>query len=196
MPESLKREFKYKTKEALFGDVTGKISTFALLAAENPLGKEISAEENNKRTKILKEYCKKLGIQYVPVEGSFGNIEYSLMLFNLAQKDAEFLAKKFGQLSFFFGKTANVIGTEDRNTSSTIAYYATDDSGKTYVLKEKSDRIEDKKDAEDFFSRHGDFKFSINMDIFNEEFTPIKDERNVDNSLTVKGRAIYRGMKY
>lgn len=192
----LKENSSTRLKKALFGDVTGKISTFALLTAENPLGKEISAEENNKRTKRLKVYCKKLGIQYVPVEGSFGNIKHSLMLFNLAQKDAEFLAKSFDQLSFFFGKTANVIGTEDRNTSSTIAYYATDDSGKTYVLKEKSDRIEDKKDAEDFFSRHGDFKFSINMDIFNEEFVPIKDERSIDDSLTVKGRAIYRGMKY
>ena len=192
----LKENSSTRLKKALFGDITGKISTFALLTAENPLGKEISAEENNKRTKRLKEYCKKLGIQYVPVEGSFGNIEHSLMLFNLAQKDAEFLAKKFGQLSFFFGKTANVIGTEDRNTSSTIAYYATDDGGKTYVLKEKSDRIKDEKDAEDFFSRHGDFKFSINMDIFNEEFVPMKDERSIDDSLTVKGRAIYRGMKY
>jgi len=192
----LKENSSTRLKKALFGDITGKISTFALLTAENPLGKEISAEENNKRTKRLKWYCKKLGIQYVPVEGSFGNIEHSLMLFNLAQKDAEFLAKSFEQLSFFFGKTSNVIGTDDRNTSSTIAYYATDDGGKTYVLKEKSDRIKDEKDAEDFFSRHGDFKFSINMDIFNEEFVPMKDERSIDDSLTVKGRAIYRGMKY
>ena len=84
-----------RLKKALFGDITGKISTFALLTAENPLGKELSAVENNKRTESLKTYCKKLKIQYVPVTGSFGNIEHSFMLFNLAQKDAEFLARKF-----------------------------------------------------------------------------------------------------
>ena len=185
-----------RVKKALFGDITGKIATFALLTAENPMGKELTAEENNKRTARLKEYCKKLGIQYVPVEGSFGSIEHSFMLFNLAQKDAEFLARKFGQLSFFFGKTTNVIGSDDRNTASTISYYATNDDCKTYQLVEKSDKIDDKKDAEDFFSRHGDFKFSINMDIFNEDLKPIDDNRCIDDSLTVKGRAIYRGMKY
>lgn len=85
-----------RVKKPLFGDITGKISTFALLTVENPLGKQMSAEENNKRTKMLKSYCKKLGIQYIPITGSFGNIEHSFMLINLAQKDAEFLAKKFG----------------------------------------------------------------------------------------------------
>lgn len=63
-------------------------------------------------------------------------------------------------------------------------------------LKRKVIGLKTKMTQKIFFSRHGDFKFSINMDIFNEEFVPIKDERSIDDSLTVKGRAIYRGMKY
>lgn len=192
----IKENSNTRVKKALFGDVTGKISTFALLTAENPLGKELSAKENNKRTARLKEYCKKLGIQYIPIEGSFGNIEHSFMLINLAQKDAEFLAKKFNQLSFFFGKTTNVVNSEDRNTASVISYYQTDDNCKSYSLIEKSDKIDNKKDAEDFFSRHGDFKFSINMDVFNEDLKPLTDLRSIDDSLTIKGRAIFRGMRY
>lgn len=116
------------------------------------------------------------------------------MLFNLAQKDAEFLAKKFGQLSFFFGKTANVVDTKDRHTASTLMYYATNDDGKTYELVEISDKINNEKDAEDFFSRHGDFKFSIDMDVFKESIQ-LKDKRSLDETLTLKGRAFYRGIK-
>jgi len=53
-----------------------------------------------------------------------------------------------------------------------------------------------KKTQRTFFSRHGDFKFSIDMDIFKEELKPIKDMRSIDETLTIKGRAIYRGVRW
>ena len=71
-----------KVKQALFGDTSGKIRTFAVLSAENPMGMKNSASENNKNTTELKQKLKELGIQYVPIEGKYGNIEHSFMLFN------------------------------------------------------------------------------------------------------------------
>ena len=52
--ESL-NESSGKIKKALFGDYTNKIRTFAILTAENPMGIEITPQENNKLSKEFGE---------------------------------------------------------------------------------------------------------------------------------------------
>ena len=84
-----------RVKQALFGDSSGKIRTFAVLSAENPMGMKNSAAENNKNTAELKSKLTELGVQYVPIEGKYGNIEHSFMLFNIVREDAQYLAEWF-----------------------------------------------------------------------------------------------------
>lgn len=180
-----------RVKSALFGDNSGKIKTFAVMTAENPLAKELSAEENNKLTKSFMKRLKSMGLQYIKIAGSYGAKEHSFMIFNLAFKDAQYLAKEYNQLAFFYGINGE---------PSEISYYETKDECKTYSKIETKKGAATVNDAEDFFSRHGDFKFVFDMDYFKESVdkigSNIKDmsefELSLDETLTIHGRMIHR----
>ena len=189
-----------RVKSALFGDVTGKIKTWAIITPENPLGKEATPQENNKRIDNFKYALKKLNLTYTRIEGRYGgNNEHSFMVFNLRLRDAIYLAKTYQQESFFFGKTKSPEG-DSRNTASEISYYETVDGGKTYSEVETSSDIETVNDAQDFFSRHGDFQFNINMKIFGEGLPDIVDENSFlesfNESLTSRSSSVKRWHAY
>jgi hypothetical protein len=181
-----------RVKSALFGVKSGKIRTFAVLSAENPMGKQWSASENNKNTRELKNKLKQMHIQYVPIEGKYGNIEHSFMLFNITRSDAQYLAEWFEQESFFYGI----------NTSpATLIYYETSSSDPTKYRKvEENNRITNEYEADDFFSRHGDFKFKFDLDYFRESIDRICEsiineyELNIslEEDRTIKSRIIHR----
>jgi hypothetical protein len=181
-----------KVKQALFGDSSGKIRTFAVLSAENPMGMKNSASENNKNTRELKQKLKELGIQYVPIEGKYGNIEHSFMLFNITKEDAQYLAEWFEQESYFYGI----------NTSpATLIYFETNaDNPEHYRKVEVNNKISNESDADDFFSRHGDFKFKFDLDYFKESIFKISEsilneselEYSLQENRTMKSRFIHR----
>ena len=181
-----------RVKQALFGDSSGKIRTFAVLSAENPMGMKNSATENNKNTAELKSKLKELGVQYVPIEGKYGNIEHSFMLFNIAREDAQYLAEWFEQESFFFGINGS---------PATLIYYETSESDPSKYRKvEESKNITNESDADDFFSRHGDFKFKFDLDYFKESVKVIASkiinedalEKSIQENRTMKSRFIHR----
>ena len=181
-----------RVKQALFGDSSGKIRTFAVLSAENPMGMKNSASENNKNTAELKSKLKELGVQYVPIEGKYGNIEHSFMLFNIAREDAQYLAEWFEQESFFFCINGS---------PATLIYYETSESDPSKYRKvEESKNITNESDADDFFSRHGDFKFKFDLDYFKESVKVIASkiinedalEKSIQEDRTMKSRFIHR----
>ena len=181
-----------RVKQALFGDSSGKIRTFAVLSAENPMGMKNSATENNKNTAELKSKLKELGVQYVPIEGKYGNIEHSFMLFNIAREDAQYLAEWFEQESFFFGINGS---------PATLIYYETSESDPSKYRKvEESKNITNESDADDFFSRHGDFKFKFDLDYFKESVKVIASkiinedalEKSIQEDRTMRSRFIHR----
>ena len=181
-----------RVKQALFGDSSGKIRTFAVLSAENPMGMKNSATENNKNTAELKSKLKELGVHYVPIEGKYGNIEHSFMLFNIAREDAQYLAEWFEQESFFFGINGS---------PATLIYYETSESDPSKYRKvEESKNITNESDADDFFSRHGDFKFKFDLDYFKESVKVIASkiinedalEKSIQENRTMKSRFIHR----
>ena len=50
-------QFK-RVKNALFGDTSGKIKTFAIISPENPMGISYSRKENEKRLIQFKDYLR------------------------------------------------------------------------------------------------------------------------------------------
>ena len=176
-----------RAKRALFGDNTGKIKNFAILSPENPMGKKLSYNENRERIKAFRNDLNKRAIQFTRITGSYGNKEHSFMLFNLNYAEAEELAAKYEQESFFYGINA---------IPSKISYYQTFDDCKTYRLIETSDKINNMKDAKDYFSRIGDLQFSINMKVFESISNTILDESERDIAMednrTTFSRMIHR----
>lgn len=197
-----------RLKKGLFGDPSGKIKTFAIISAENPLGWKNSTEEEFKQRFVQWFDDKKLynkqsvdriestillhkieetgntglrygGFVYVPLKGKYGDLEKSYIIFNLTLSDAKTIASDYGQESFFF---ANV--KEDK---STIAYYVTSDGCKTYKLVDVSETISDETDARDYFSKFG-FKFRINMREFGDEIPEITDRAAFEESFDEENR--------
>ena len=169
-------------KSALFGDITGKIRTFAILTPENPMMQSSSAEENNKRTKQFKELLKQGSIQYIKIEGEYGNKERSYMLLNIPCSEASSIASRFQQQAFFWGKV-------NKDSNSIIEYWEVKDPNAKkleYKLTERNDEIASSRDFIDYFSRHGNFKFRFDMDVFNEslkDIKPIQREEELEHSL-------------
>ena len=210
-----------RIKSALFGDVSGKIRTFAIMTAENPMKIKTNAQKNNKFTTSLKANLSIHHIQYVPVDGMYDNKEHSFMLMNLRVEDAMTLSITYLQESFFFGNVSS-----EPHGGSQISYYRIKpeiqkrlEEAKTqeelqhiikllkqnatsnYILVETSDKISSISDAENFFSRHGDFKFSINMKAFESlALKEIKDEEAFNESFeawrTTKSAAQMRAFAY
>lgn len=177
-----------RLKSALF-DRTHKVRSFAIITAENPSGYPLTPEENKRLRRSLNDDLRELNLQYIKIRGrhkdklSEGTLdENSVVIINLTLGEALSLAEKYGQESFFFGN-------EDG-----ISYYEVDDSGE-YRKIETTNRVENKEDADNLFSRFRNFKFSIYLDAFNNN-TPELDLEELDKSLeegrTVKSRLIHR----
>lgn len=200
-----------KVRNALFGDDRGLIKTFAVLTAENPMSQPYGDLENRQRNNRLRreiehkrdtaqresglskeDYFRKMHVQYIPIEGSFGNKEHSYIVLNIPYEDAVYLADKFGQMSFFFGEVYP-------DKTSEVSYYERDSVDKPYRFIEKSNRIDDASDFDDFFSKYGNLKWSFYLDYFNENYVP-RYVTNRDafyesfdvNGLTFRGRVMKR----
>ena len=177
-----------RLKSALF-DRTHKVRTFAIITAENPGGEQKTPEENKKLRKKFNDELKEFNLQYIKIRGRYkdtignGSLdENSVMIINLTLNEALYFAEEYGQESFFFGNDAG------------ISYYEMGSNGK-YEKVETTKRIENKEDADNFFSRFRNFKFSIYLDAFNKESTEINLEeldKSLDENRTLKSRIIHR----
>lgn len=191
----IKENSSTRIKSALYGDVTGKIRTFGIMTPENPMGVQYSNEDNNKLHKAFKEILSKMHVQYIKQLGSFGNKEHSYVLVNVSLNDMVYLNTKFNQMSFFFGRVTK--------EGSSISYYEKPSKDSDYELIETVDRVVNAKDFNDFFSSHGDFKYSIDLDYFKENLDSISEivdeeamNEALDDAYTIKHRVNERALAY
>ena len=87
----------------------------------------------------------------------------------------------------------------DKYEYSVIEYWEKPDKDSEYSLIETSDKVDNAKDFDDYFSRFHNFKYSIYMKIFNESIdvrNPTYLDRAIDESLTLHGRADARHLAY
>lgn len=191
-----------KVKKALFGDITGKIRTFAIISperAQSTVDTDSKVDPStlkfkdtfgrgsfNKKQRItsFKNSMKYASLQYFPVTGKYGSKEQSYIIINIPLKLAERLADDFDQESFFFGETHFVTSdTKDRNTTAHITYYESASKvgfGAPYKAIKESDRVISvpSNDTEiDFYTETGNYKFNI-ADIFDEHYSEIRDIKN------------------
>ena len=96
-----KRITELKTKSALEHIKSGK--DYAVLTAENPGNKRLSAEENAQRNRALVADLQNRGYEVVPVEGGNkdveGKTEHSYFVKDIPPKEAAELGRKHGQES-------------------------------------------------------------------------------------------------
>lgn len=195
--EESNNRFK-RVKNALFGDTSGKIKTFAIISPENPMGISYSRKENEKRLIQFKNDLRFGSYSYTQIKGRYGNIEHSFIIVNIRLQDAKAYASAFRQESFFFGQVTP--------NGSIISYYKTPwDKEKAmnernlkitmpYNLIETSDKIIDAETENDFYSKFG-IKFRIDMNCFNEKLDYINEKdlaESLSDEYTFLGARSYR----
>lgn len=159
------------------------------MTPEDPQGEKLTREENDILISKFKKYLNQLNIIYIEIKGKFISRERSFMLYNISLSDAEFLNTEFNQLSFIFGTSSLEKGID-------VSYYEW--NGKSYIEKYKVNNVTDAKDFEDFYSKHGEFKWSFPFP-FEEAWDSIDEaylDKCCDESLTPKWRANYRAHFY
>lgn len=117
------------------------------------------------------------GFDYVRISGKYGKTEHSFMIFNCTLEDAVYIARAYGQESFFFG----IVSSNPSIEPSKIAYYKTSNHCKTYKLVEITKTVSNESEASDFFSKYG-AKFRINMEEFGDRVSPVLNEGRFKDS--------------
>lgn len=163
-----KRNFDVCKKMFINGKSYNNIMSFAILSAENPDSTEDTAANNKKHMKKLSDLLKRDHYTFVRQDGHFeGNVEHSYIIFNITAEVAAKLAGKFEQTSFFYCYP-------DGNGNMVNEYWAKQDTKQPYdsvknpyIFINKTTKIHNEKDAEDFYSIiDNDYKYSIDTSVF------------------------------
>lgn len=85
------------------------------ITAENPLGSELSKEENNKLTNVLEQLLKEGKYVYRKVIGQYNSKEHNYVISNIALSKIKNIATPFKQESFIFG---SINKTKKHDTSN------------------------------------------------------------------------------
>jgi len=87
--------------------LTGGVDTvnrIGLLTANNPMIQKFSKRENEVLNKRLEQDLRQMGYGYIPVNGKYGNLEYSFLVPNITREETLFLGKKYQQHSVIWGQ--------------------------------------------------------------------------------------------
>lgn len=147
----------------------GGFREFGIITAENPNSQELPAQENKKLMDEFRGLLKKDQLTTVNLDGKFGgNVEHSLLVFDVKLETLKFYAGKYEQTSFFYcyPEGDKVISEYWEKTHDGEPY---DEKENPYKLINKTDVYHNEKDAKDNFSViGGDFKYTIDTAVFSE----------------------------
>lgn len=154
-----------KFKNKLIGtDKDNIVLTWAIGTPENPM-KAKSGDEENKEYRIKFEEMLHDGhFDFEKIHGQYGNEENSYFIPNITIEDAKNIFNKFGQESFIFGQK----DYDDKSDQYYLEmeFWQREAPNQEFKLVDMEDKVEDKPDAIDYFSKSHGFKFNIPFSIF------------------------------
>lgn len=127
---------------------------WAILTAENPNGKQASAEANNAAQTALKRDLDRLGAKYTEVAGKYGQEENSLAVEGITEEQARDLGREYNQDSVLTNK--GLLYQDGRVTPAVSVE----------MFSKKPD---------DFYSKIGDTYFAVQLD-FDKTTSPEESE--------------------
>ena len=175
-----------KFKKTLFG-VKDNVFTFAIGTPENPMAQKKTDRENAEARKEFEDWLTAHKLSYYKATGKYGNEEISYLVPNINLEQCKYIfgKEKFNQESFIFGKI-----DDDKK----IHYFYYEQSGNgIFNLVDEYDEANatergkgnvyhslNQNDAEDFYTKYIDYKFSIPFSIFEKhlrDYSEYLDER-------------------
>jgi len=155
----------------ILSDTTSKggVQRLGIMTAENPRGMETDQQMNVDLMKGFSNFLNKKGMQYVAIGGKYGNPENSYIIINPTMLDMVEFGKQYGQASVIFAQKMRRI-TSDNSPAIHFRfdYIQTEPDGldkpkfdpQEYYVVESQDMIL-QTDADDFYSKLGNSKFTI-----------------------------------
>lgn len=176
---------KTKARQSLFGKRKA-LKQFAIISPENPMGKNLSYEENAKRRKAFDIDLGELGVKAFKVKDVYNNKENSYIIFNISFSSAEKLSRDYDQESFIFAKVKGENEVEFELWLKKVSEEDKDASfkDKQHELKEVQTEVLIVNDAKDFYTSIGrTFKFKIPFKFFEEveNYDNIFDEKCLES---------------
>ena len=157
-----------RLKSALVGQ-NELINSFGIMTPENPMGVKSSKEDNAQVRSEFEADLKKLRYDYIPIIGSYGNIEKSYFIININIDDLDYLGHAYNQESFIY---AEKNWSKDYEKSAmTFSYYQKGKKDSPYKELDVHDKITTDSEAKDFFTSLKSYKFNIPFSIF-EKYIP------------------------
>lgn len=139
------------------------------MTPENPMGKKSSPEYNASARKDFENDLKKLRYEYIPILGSYGNVEKVYFIANVNIKDMDYLGHLYDQESFIY---AEKDWTKDYEKSfMNFSYYEKGKQDSPYKERDTQNHITLDSEAKDFFTSLKSYKFNIPFSIF-EKYIP------------------------
>lgn len=215
---------KARFKRGLFGDTRGFIQTWGIISPENPMAKKMSDELNKKRRESLEETLRNMHLEFLRIKGKYGNDEKSYFIINPTNEDLEILANDYGQKAYIYAEMEWVIRKVKKGFGSeeveeyvpSVTMYMMERENKhstEYQITGIADNVSDAREAEDFFSKFANFKFSIDF-LWESDLDKVVVERfseychhgessfvrkitaTLDNSFNARERVMRRAVVY
>lgn len=186
-----RRKERFAKNMFIKGKGIGGIFAFGILTGENQDSvdpTQLSSQEkrkllalNKKNNKELLTTLKQNHLKFTPIEGHFGGVvEHSYMVFNISLEQLKKLAGKYEQTSFFYCQPNNkgdVISQywekEDRNTK----YNSIKNPYKMVEENTAWSKL-DKETKDNYSVIGGDFKYTIDMKVFESVSNDILNRAN------------------
>lgn len=97
-------------EKIILGEV-GIVKTIGILTAENPAGRKLVKDGNEKKNKELEEELNKLGIMPIQLKGKFaGKSENPFLVINISRQKLVEFGKKYRQEAVIFGEKKTKLG--------------------------------------------------------------------------------------
>ena len=80
------------------------IKTIGMVTAENPMGQQVTPEENKERNEKLESALRRMNLGYRKIRGKFGNEENSFLVPNITKEEIIELGNRFEQKSVIWGE--------------------------------------------------------------------------------------------
>lgn len=158
-----------RLKNILLGLVPN-IKTIGIITAENPMGIEISKEENNKRNKKFEKEINIMNFGYIQIKGKYGTLENPFFISNIIKEELIKFGKEHEQKEVIYGEKYQT----EKNTNNFKFYLIDIKTEKTVserkIIISSGDEIKNRKD---FYSEYKGRKFIIPF--FDKDFGSIKD---------------------
>ena len=157
MKKSFSENKLTRLKKALSG-ADSSVLTFAIGTPENPMKKASTPKDNEAYREEFEEILKQNYIQFIRVNGIYGNVEHSYFLLNPSLKWCKWaFGERFAQESFIFG--------ENNKGEVMFSLYFHDSAEKPMKLVDTSPFYEPSRKS-DFVTKFRDFRFNIPFSFF------------------------------